>query len=137
MGAERQREGRCIRLRICTITSNLTQKNGACCGSSIADTRDLFGGFSSTVPVNSSGSVAFFSGLKDRGVGIFTGNGGSITTIAIAGSSNPLTFGFSGIALNDMGTVAFPSGVKGGGVGVFTGNGRSITTIRHLKVPDR
>jgi hypothetical protein len=94
----------------------------------IADTSSLFVGLSSTVPLNSSGSVAFFAYLRGGGVGIFTGNGGSITTIA--DTNNPLlTFGFSGIAFNNMGTVAFPLGVKGGGVGVFVGSGGPITTI--------
>ena len=69
----------------------------------IADTSSLFVGLSSTVPLNSSGSVAFFAYLRGGGVGIFTGNGGSITTIA--DTNNPLlTFGFSGIAFNNMGT---------------------------------
>jgi hypothetical protein len=93
----------------------------------MADTSSVFGGFGSSVSLNSGGSVAFFANLKDGGVGIFTGTGRSITTIA--DTSTTLGFGSDGVASNDAGTVAFPSGVKAGGAGVFAGNGGPIVTI--------
>jgi hypothetical protein len=93
----------------------------------IADSSAEFKGLSSTVPLNAAGTVAFYATLKSGGAGIFSGNGGLITTVA--DTTGELTLGFSGIAINDFGTVAFPSSEKSGGVGAFSGNGGPITTI--------
>jgi hypothetical protein len=75
--------------------------------------------------------VAFVAGYSGQ-QGVFTGNGGALTTIAKTGDPAPSgTFGQSNafsqnVISGDM--VAF-RGVYPGGAGIFTGNGGSLTTI--------
>ena len=56
--------------------------------------------------MNEAGKVGFFAILDGGGTGLFTGNGASITTIALKG--DPLFSGFAGIvSLNNAGMLAF------------------------------
>jgi len=83
--------------------------------------------FSGAPSINNAGTVAFLAGLATGGVGIFTGDGEVITTIA---DSNGPFFGFSSFpAINARGTVAFLSPQNGAPTGIFTGSGGPITTI--------
>jgi hypothetical protein len=87
-----------------------------------------------TVPSISNGTVAFVgsqTALTDSpNSGVFTGNGGALTTIAETGQSAPSgTFtDFYGPAI-DNGTVAFTAGYGSSSSGVFTGTGGALTTI--------
>jgi hypothetical protein len=79
-----------------------------------------------------SGSTAAFRGVSGSGEGIFTGSGGSLTTIVKQGDTTPiaptLVFGsFSNTAISGS-TAAF-RGTYSGGQGIFTGNGGPLTTI--------
>jgi hypothetical protein len=109
----------------------LTASGGAF--SVIADTGGLFGG----VSINNRGTVAFVATNPiSAGSGLFTGNGGPLTTI-VATNLSPF-FQIGGISLNDRGTVAFEgffSQAGGIGIGIFTGNGGPITTIADTSGP--
>src|SRR5215831_14834534 len=77
----------------------------------IADTRDLFGSFSPTMPtLNSAGEVVFRAVLKAGGKGIFKGGSGqSLTLYDTRGDFSDFgTF----IAFNNQGQVAFRAGSK-------------------------
>ena len=88
----------------------------------IADTQGNFTTLNQPT-INADGTVALNAGTQ----GIFTGSGGSLTTIADS-SDGFNTFG-GAVAINDNGEVAF-KGVSVGGVeGIFTGSGGSLTTI--------
>jgi hypothetical protein len=93
----------------------------------IADTngpfREIFN-FSS--PINDQGTVAFSAILDTGGSGIFTGNGGAITTIA---ERTDPSFNLVTTALNNEGTVAFYTFLEPGETRLFTGSGGTITTI--------
>ena len=72
-----------------------------------------------------------FLGLNKQGV--FTGNGGPITTIADTG-----TFpggGFQTPSMNSSGTVAFSADSIVNGAGIFTGSGGPLTTIADTSGP--
>ena len=77
--------------------------------------------------INDSGTVAFNAGLLGtRFQGIFTGNGGALTTIAGVGDSFR---NVSDASINAAGTVAFGAGTGFALTSVFTGNGGALTTI--------
>lgn len=89
-------------------------------------------GFAQTIsyPVlNDSGTVAFTIEVGGPvGGGIFTGNGGPLTTIVTGGTLFP-----SGHpSINNAGVVAFRDGI---GQGVFSGSGGPITTIAKSSGP--
>src|SRR5262249_43253063 len=65
--------------------------------------------------INASVTVAFLANLDVGGRGIFTGNGGSITTIA--DSSGPFGF-FYRPSINASGTVAFQASLYTGATGI-------------------
>lgn len=74
--------------------------------------------------INEQGTVAFSADLDNGGSGIFTNNGGAITSIV----DNKGVFNyFLGYAINDSGTVAFSGNLKG--LTLETGNGGAINTI--------
>jgi hypothetical protein len=85
-------------------------------------------GFSG-IAINDMGTVAFPSGVKRGGVGVFTGNGGPITTIA--DSSNGIIALGEPVSINNSGTVAFLASEASplGFEGLFIGNGGPITTL--------
>ncbi len=69
--------------------------------------------------INDDGTVAFDATLDAGGVGVFTGNGGSLTTIADS-SDGFLAFATQGVAINNQGDVAF-FGFTASQFGIFTG----------------
>jgi hypothetical protein len=88
--------------------------------------------------LNAAGTVAFSGGITGGTVssGVFSGSGGSLTPIALAGQPAPGTGGGTILtlqfcALNDNGTAAFVAGVSGGtsSSGIFSGSGGPLTTI--------
>ncbi|ODS30298.1 MAG: PEP-CTERM motif protein [Candidatus Scalindua rubra] len=92
----------------------------------ISGTSCSFSGFGSP-SINDSGTVAFWADLDAGGSGIFTGNGGSLTTIADTSGS---LSGFNGTpSINDSGTVAFWAALDAGGEGIVTGDGGSTTVL--------
>jgi len=93
----------------------------------IADTSGEIGTFRiGPTPVDNFGNVAFRADLDNGIEGVFKGNGGSLTTIALnegqfAGyhfANHPL--------MNSVGTVAF------GGNGVFVSDGETVVTIAEV-----
>jgi len=101
----------------------------------IADTSGSISGFNSNIfPSINAGGVVAFEGLLRTGVeGIFTGNGGTLTTIATNAPTSPIAqFGpgfFAGPSINADGTVAFSAVLKGEGFGIFSSNGGALTPI--------
>jgi hypothetical protein len=80
--------------------------------------------------LNNNGTVAFqgIQGVFGPSLpGIFTGNGGPITTIASTANA-PFT-AFGPASINDAGSVAFKGFRQAGGEGIYTGSGGPITTI--------
>ncbi|MEX2310759.1 MAG: PEP-CTERM sorting domain-containing protein [Pirellulales bacterium] len=71
--------------------------------------------------INDSGSVAFVASLDAGGEGIFVGNGGPLTTVAIADPTTPFYFIENDIDMNNQGTIAFFAGLWDGRNGIFTG----------------
>ena len=79
----------------------------------VADTAGPFSNFYFPSPsLSAAGTVAFAANLDSGRLGIFAGNGGSVTTIALAALPNG-SFGYPSI--NKAGTVAFSS-TQGNGV---------------------
>jgi hypothetical protein len=76
------------------------------------------------VSINSSGTVAFLASEASDIEGIFTGNGGPITTLYDNSTGSPF-FTFGSPAINDHGIVAFAAWNKntGGLAGIFAGTG--------------
>lgn len=79
--------------------------------------------------INDSGRVAFTAARQrlegNAFIGLFTGNGGSLTTIATSSPFSSLGF----VSMNDSGKVAFNGRQSIIGNGIFTGSGGSITPI--------
>lgn len=111
----------------------------------IADnTGSFFGSFDSPPPsINNQGTVAFRAELRESKIGIFrkngiyTGDGGRLTTIATTDDNSLNLFGTS---INDSGTVAFTSVLRrleqnSIFLGLFTGNGGKLTTITDSSGP--
>jgi hypothetical protein len=99
----------------------------------IADTNGLFREiFNFSSPINDQGTVAFSAILDAGGSGIFTGNGGAITTIA---ERTDPSFNLVTTALNNEGTVAFYAFLEAGETRLFTGSGGTITTIADTSGP--
>jgi hypothetical protein len=96
---------------------------------------DTAGDFSSVVSptINAAGTVAFFATYDGVGAGIFTGNGGPITTIV-----DTFTV-FSDIrtdsSINAHGVVAFRATVFEGPTGLYVGSGGPLTTIADASGP--
>lgn len=84
-------------------------------------------GNSGSVHINDSGTVGFTAGLNSGGEGIYTGNGGALTTITDRGAGfNLLSSG----GINNSGEVSFTGfPTTGDDIGVYKGSGGSLTTI--------
>ena len=91
----------------------------------IADSTGPFMDFSVTPApsLNASGTVAFVARLDAGGAGVFTGNGGAITTIATA-ATPPFGNPFNPPSINEAGMVAFSAGDR-----ILAGNGGTLVTI--------
>lgn len=89
--------------------------------------------------MNASGQVAFYANLNGGGSGVFSGNGGGLTTIADTNTAPPspgigTLSGFSQLpGINNSGVVGFSaqSAASGGGTVKFvlSGNGGAFTQI--------
>ncbi len=97
----------------------------------IADTVNSSFGMIFSPSINNSGTVAFQAGLKGGtlngvgpGVGIYTGSGGSLTTISFDTNAGGILV--SRPSINDSGTVAFVDNKSGV---TYTGNGGPRTFI--------
>ncbi|MGV7235257.1 MAG: DUF7453 family protein [Nitrosomonadaceae bacterium] len=109
---------------VCAVEYNFT---------TIAHTSDIYDALSRP-NVNNSGVVAFVSVLDSGESGVFSGDGGPVTSIA--DSTGPLYYEYGNQPkINDNGTVAFIAGLDSGGNGIFTGNGGPLTTIANITGP--
>jgi hypothetical protein len=84
--------------------------------------------------------VAFFGTLKSGVKGIFTGDGGAVTTVAddsgpFDAFDVPGTITFSAPAINDAGLVVFQAGLDAGGQGIFTGNDPAADKVIQIGDP--
>ena len=77
--------------------------------------------------INDSGVLLFESPLDEGGSGVFTGNGGLTTDIAL--SSGPYSSFGSFHSFNNAGAAAFTATLDSGGEGLFVGDGVTTTTI--------
>lgn len=98
----------------------------------IADTSGPFSGFGNIsgqlfLGINTSGTVAFYAELDGGGNGIFSYNGGVITTIA--DTSGPFSNIGLGPVINANGTIAFTAELDSGDQGIFTSDGTTTTTV--------
>jgi hypothetical protein len=87
----------------------------------LAETAGPFKAFDGNPSINTAGTVAFIAQPDSGGSGVFTGNGGPTTTIAIAGSLNQPFQLFRSVSMNDAGTVAFLASLNSGGFGIYVG----------------
>jgi hypothetical protein len=88
----------------------------------------MFSGFGPPVAINDSGRVGFEGILDAGGSGVYSGDGGIPTPIAL--SSGAFTnFTGSQLSINADGTVVFIGGLDAGTGGVFTGNGGATTQV--------
>jgi hypothetical protein len=93
----------------------------------IADTAGPFGRFGVYPSINAAGTVAFEADLTNGQLGVFTGRGGPVTTIAETGVGSPFgSFGFP--VINQRGTVAFVAGTSAG-TGIFTATRGAVTPV--------
>jgi hypothetical protein len=85
------------------------------------------GGFVSPPAINESGMVAFtISPDGPLGIGVFSGSGGPLTTIALSSTDfRPV----SRPAINDAGTVSFQAALGERGSTILAGSGGPLTTI--------
>ncbi len=91
-----------------------------------------FGGTTYTPALNTGERVAFYATVKASaggGSGIFTGNGGPTTAIALTSGPTFSSFGRSP-SINTAGTVAFAASLKSSIGGLFTSDGGAATTIQ-------
>ncbi len=96
----------------------------------IADTSGGFGGFDTTPALNNNGEVSFIAGLRAGGEGVYSGNGGSLTTIATGTHGNSF---LGSTSINDSGEVAFKAFVSNDTPtplnGIYKGSGGAVTLI--------
>ena len=83
--------------------------------------------------INDAGTVAFGSKFGIGNFGIFSGNGGPITNIAL--SSGPF-FSFVGLpSINSAGAVAFEGALDAGGEGIFMWNAGTTSSVALTSEP--
>jgi hypothetical protein len=98
----------------------------------IADTTGPFSFFNAFAPINEGGTVAFHAMLASGNFGIFTGRGGTVTTIVEAGGSITAP---SFPDINAGGTVSFVADLPTGDQGVFTRKNRRLIVIADTSGP--
>lgn len=105
--------------------------------------------FTDAPSINNAGTVAFKAFGSQTGArtsGVYTGNGGAITTIADTNELftdfygtlmvNNLSYGNASVSINDNGMVAFHASLNVRHVsGIFMGNGSTITAIATTNGP--
>ena len=72
--------------------------------------------------INDSGTVAFWTSLDSGGEGIFVGDGGPLTTVAIADPTTPFFEFAEDVQINNQGTVAFTARLWNGSFGIYAGS---------------
>ena len=106
-----------------TVTAGVTTR--------IADTSGEFFSFDGDPgnypAMNNHGTVAFY-GQQTSEYGIYTGNGGAITSIAVKDGASPFDFIDDNPSINDNGVVAFRVG-EGSGEAIYVGSGGALTKI--------
>ena len=102
--------------------TNIADSNGI-----FAPTEPMSGIGNGVLSINNSGMVAFGSGLDDGSFGVFEGNGGPITPIAL--TTGPTFSLVGGGWINSAGTVGFFGSFKAGGQGVFTWKDGITSTV--------
>ncbi len=75
-----------------------------------------------TPRMNDSGAIAFWALLDSGDEGIFVGDGGPLTTVAIADPTTPFYEFQDDIDINNQGTVAFTARLWDGTFGIFVGD---------------
>ena len=100
----------------------------------IVDSSGALNYLGTTPSLNDAGTVAFVAGKDgiDGGTfGIYSGNGGPLTTIAdAAGPFSSFGDFYSGQpSINDSGTVAFLGSLDAGGFGIYTGSGVGTSEV--------
>ncbi len=100
----------------------------------IADRTGPLKVFNNEPSINDAGTVAFVAGIGDidsGAYGIYSGNGGPLTTIADLSGLYSYFDLYSPSSINDSGTVAFFAGLDAGGYGLFLGDGISTIEVIH------
>ncbi len=102
---------------------------GSCTLSPIADTSERFSDFRPyVVSVNHDGSVAFQATLRGGGSGVYTGDGGPITTVAES-ATGPFRDVCSHPDINRDRSTCFYANLKSGGRGLFLVRGGEIIAV--------
>lgn len=95
----------------------------------IADPNDGLVLFGSSPAINNRGTVAFIGVSPTGEVGVFTGDGDDLTTVA---DSKGFLSSFRGVDINNPGTVAYLADFDAGGSGIFVGQQKVIATGNEL-----
>ena len=77
----------------------------------------LIGRFLGAPSINAAGTVAFFDERTDRSQAVFTGDGGSLTTVV--DTANTIFGQFGNVAINNSGEIVFLGVRKDQSMGVF------------------
>ena len=88
----------------------------------IADTSNASSGIYSDIfdaYINNAGTVSFLGGTNKLGLGIYTGNGGLVNTIADTSDPKSPFSQFETPLINNSGMLAFPALLKAEGSGIF------------------
>jgi hypothetical protein len=93
----------------------------------IADNTGDLGNSFSNPSINSSGTVVFAASIGGGQTGIFTGNGGALTTIVLGGVGNYHVSSFVGINDSDLVTVRVSENISE--EGIYTGDGGPLVLV--------
>lgn len=101
----------------------------------IVDDRGPLNSFTPYPFINDAGTVAFTARYDAGGLGVFTGSGGSLTTI-VNTADLPAGSGLGSVAsINNANTVAFMVFRSSVGSEIYTGNGGPLTLIADVSGP--
>jgi hypothetical protein len=92
----------------------------------IADTDGAFFEFGFFPTINDAGTVAFAAQRRGGGQGVYTGDGGAVTTLY--DSAGDFQF-FSAPTINAAGRAAFYAALDSGARGIFSGDGGTATPV--------
>jgi hypothetical protein len=93
----------------------------------IADNTGPLGNSFSNPAINENGTVVFGASIGGGDTGIFTGNGGPLTTIVLGGDGNYNVSSFVGINDSDLVAVRVSENILE--QGIFTGDGGPLTLV--------
>jgi len=88
---------------------------------------------SSRPSINSTGTAAFVAGVDAGGTGIFTGNGGGVTTV-LTSQGSPFA-SFNRPQISSTGAIAFVGFPDAAGSGVYIRSGGTTTTVSDFSGP--